>query len=127
MIESAKISWKIGYRKRNSNDPIKMIKNPWWGWCADPFLFEYKEETYVFAEIWNYFSLKGCIGYYKIKGQNCDKRWHIIIEEKYHMSFPYIWQDVDGIHICAETNGAKKLGIYNCINFPKEWVYEKDF
>lgn len=126
MIESAKISWKIGYREKNGEKPLVVIKNPWWGWCADPFLFEYQNETYVFAEIWNYFTQRGSIGYYKIEGEKCDGKWHTVIAERFHMSYPFIWKDQEGIHICAETCGVRKIGLYSCVDFPKKWTYDKD-
>ena len=41
--------WQIAYR-RNPKDEFSLVDNPSWGWCADPFLVEYREEVYLFAE-----------------------------------------------------------------------------
>lgn len=120
------IIWQVGFRKghdllNDDNNDFLLIPNPWWGWCADPFLFEHEGEVFVFAEVWNYFKQRGSIGYYKISGRERDRKWHIAIDERYHMSYPMIWKDKKGIHICAETSRNEDLHIYDCIKFPNRW------
>lgn len=126
IVESTKISWKIGIRKscnllNGDYADFKILPNPWWGWCADPFLFENEDKIYIFAEIWNYFKQRGEIGYFQITGKQADHKWHIIIQERYHMSYPMIWRDHKGIHLCAETCGNNDLHLYHCVNFPNKW------
>lgn len=129
MVESVAISWKIGLFEDNDIFALKekkkmhLLPNPWWGWCADPFLFEYEGDVYVFAEIWNYFKQRGAIGYYKVTGN--DNSWHIVISERYHLSYPMIWKDEQGIHICAESCGCMDLHRYDCVDFPDRWKKER--
>lgn len=107
------IQWIIGYRKKQEGllekgEPFLFI-NPWYGWCADPFIFETDTDVYIFSEIWNYFKQRGSIGYCKLMKNNKFSKWRTIIAEKYHMSYPFIWKDNAGIHICAETSGNESI------------------
>lgn len=129
IVENAKISWKIGIRKSHNllegdYEDFKLLSNPWWGWCADPFLFEYENKIYIFAEVWNYFKQRGGIGYFQITGKETDYKWHMIIQERYHMSYPMVWKDHKGIHLCAETCGNNDLHLYHGIDFPNKWEKE---
>ena len=60
-------TWNIAYRKktkntfRDTNAPFEVIPNGHKGWYADPFLFDYKGETYLFAEYFSYKLGRGVI------------------------------------------------------------------
>lgn len=129
LVKSYQICWKVGIRARQegvllSNPAFQIIKNPWYGWAADPFLFEKDGTTYIFAEVWNYFTQKGSIAYCTYKNGSITQ-WKKVISEWYHMSYPFIWEDDRGIHICAETNEAKKIYCYTAKCFPEKWIKEK--
>ena len=114
------IEWSCALRRKGDKAPFKQIRNPWWGWTADPFLIEEDGVTYVFAEIWNKFLQKGSIGYLKIvDGKR--KKWKVAINEWYHMSYPFIWKDDNGYHICAETGRINQTYRYDAVLFPQKW------
>ena len=120
-----KTCWNVAFRNRNSkSNDFSVVPNPWWGWAADPFIVEENGEIYIFAEIMNYFTQKGCIGYIKIKNGK-PKKWKSVISEWYHLSYPFIWKDEEGFHICAESSRVKKTYRYDCKRFPDKW--EKSF
>lgn len=124
-----KIRYYIGIRKRQKGilEPSKrfyIIKNPLSGWCADPFIFEYKDCTYIFAEKWDYIKQKGIIAYTQIKGGKTTQ-WEEIIEEPYHLSYPNIWRDDKGVHICAESSSSGEVYTYTAVDFPNIWRKDK--
>lgn len=120
-------SWNVAWRRKKSlsilNDKetqFVVIPNPIRYWAADPFLFEYDGKTYVFAELYDYVRRRGVIGYYIIN-EKSDRKWHPIIVENYHLSYPYVFEDSGNIYIMPESSKADSLYLYECIDFPEKW------
>ena len=59
--------WEIAYREGENGD-WTLVKNPKGGWAADPFLFAYHGEIYLFAEIMSYRTGRVYIGYCRYEG-----------------------------------------------------------
>lgn len=120
------VQWKIACRNRQNLDTtFFMIKNPWWGWAADPFVFDYKGKTYLFAELWDYRTAKGCLGYKILEDKNSD--WKVVISENYHLSYPHIFKINEQIYMCPESNASNSVYFYKAINFPDRWEKQKPF
>lgn len=98
-------------------EPIALPKNEFW---ADPFLFVYKKETYVFFERYMYSQRRGKITCGKIKG---DKLVEItdVLDLPYHLSYPFIFEEDNVIYMIPETCNNNRLEIYKCTNFPAQW------
>ncbi len=101
-----------------------IIKNPKFGWCADPFLYRHDGEYYIFAEMYMYTRGYGGIGYCKWEGNGFSK-WKLIIEEPYHLSYPNIFQYENVIYICPESGMSNEIYLYRCVDFPDKWVKDK--
>lgn len=123
-------SWNVAWRKRpelsilsDEQQVFSVIPNSLRYWAADPFLFEYAGNTYIFAELYDYVKRHGIIGYYKLgeKGE----RWHPIIEESYHLSYPCIFEAQGKIYIMPEANESGSLYLYECVRFPEQWKKQK--
>lgn len=91
-------SWNIAWRNRpvaslleDRGTPFIILKNSFRYWAADPFIFNYNGELYIFAELYDYITRKGVIGYCKWNGVRFG-RWKKVIEEDYHLSYPYIFE-----------------------------------
>lgn len=124
------INWIVAYREKQDDlfdlkKPFFLLNNPWYGWAADPFLFTHNGITYIFAEIWNFYLQKGSIGYVKYEEGKFTK-WKVVISEYYHMSYPFIWEDDKGIHLCAETSQIRQVYTYKAIDFPDIWAKESN-
>lgn len=125
-------SWNVAWRLRkgtntllNDKDTLFTVKrNSFRYWVADPFLFEYRGETYIFAELYDYIHCRGSIGYCKWNGKKFGK-WKQIILESYHLSYPYIFEKDGNIFIMPESGADKSLYLYHAINFPDQWKKEK--
>ena len=99
------VGWNVAYRKKGQKE-YKVIKNHFTSWSADPFVFEYNNEVYIFAEIFNLSRYRGCIGYTKLVDGKFTK-WKEVIVEDYHLSFPNIQVEDGNIYIYPETQKSK--------------------
>lgn len=120
-------SWNVAFRKRTANilyedldAEFTIINNSWRYWAADPFVFEYGDSVFVFAELYDYLRCRGIIGYCQIK-DNQIGRWTPVIIESYHLSFPFIWEKDGEIYLMPEASESGKLCLYKAIEFPRRW------
>lgn len=120
-------SWNVAWRKRpvaslleDRDSPFFIIRNSVRYWAADPFIFCYNGSLFIFAELYDYITRKGTIGYCKWDGKRFG-RWEKIIEEDYHLSYPYIFECNDGIYIMPESGANGDLRLYRAIDFPTKW------
>lgn len=120
--------WSVSFSKStNFNiDPSKSltIENPPNRFLADPFLIAYEGINYCFVEDFCYKNKKGRISCYKIF-ENSYEPLGIVIEENFHLSFPYIFKFNGEIYMCPETAHAEEIRLYKSIKFPHEWAFEK--
>lgn len=115
------VAKKEGFDIRKAKETVfHVIKNGWTYWIADPFPIEVDGELYIFAEMWRYRYLKGCIAYTKLTPEGF-KKWKPVIEEKFHLSYPNIFRQGGKIYICPEANESGEIFLYECINFPEKW------
>lgn len=122
-------SWNVAFRKRNDRDfpenlasPFTVINNSYRYWAADPFLFEEDGEAYIFAELYDYIKKRGVIGYCRINDKN--KKWNPVIQEPYHLSFPFLYRESGNIYLLPESSQREQLYRYRAVHFPDRW--EKD-
>lgn len=120
-------SWNVAIRKKKQGEiltdlktPFKILKNNFSSWCADPFIFEYKETTYIFAELYDYKLRRGTIGYTILKDGKI-RKWTQIIVEDYHLSYPFICEYKGEVYIIPESSENNSLNVYRASNFPNEW------
>lgn len=123
-----KVSWSIAF-KNNSDlsyplSKYNEIKNPKNCYLADPFVITYLNKTICFAEEFNYSSNKGRIIAYELIGDSY-QYLGIAIEEKFHLSFPYVFEFDNQIFMIPETSANKQIRLYKCKNYPLNWeLYE---
>ena len=120
--------YRVAFRKKGKHalltdavTPFKAIRNNWRYWVADPFVFEYDGETYIFAELFDYLRRRGVIGYSKLKANGSFSSWKEIIIESYHMSYPQIFEHDGEIYIVPETGSGRTLDMYRAVDFPDKW------
>ena len=119
-------SWNVAFRKKKKDSvlddlgsPFTVIRNSDRYWAADPFVYEYGDDVYVFAELYDYVSRKGIIGYYILNKAN--SKWTPVITEPYHLSFPYVFREDDQIFIMPESSQSSSLYLYRAVDFPDHW------
>lgn len=90
-------------------------------WFADPFLFEKDGTTYLFFEAFDLVERKGKEGYSILREDGTWSPLKIIINEKYHLSFPNIFEYDGKIYIMPEMSEDYSLKLYEAVSFPNEW------
>ena len=123
--------WSVAVRKRTEGlilsdreAPFTLIPSTWRTWEADPFLFEHEGTVYVFAEMFDYITRRGGIGYARLDNGRWS-RWKLVIDEPFHMSYPNVFQVGEDIFMIPETGADFTLRLYRAASFPDRWELVK--
>ena len=111
--------WYVGYRAISKNaEAFEIIENRKNTWIADPFVFEYKGEHYLFVEMIE--NKKGVIAYYKFID---DKPVYqeIVLRENYHLSYPCIFEYQGEVYMIPESADNHSIDLYKAVEFPNRW------
>ncbi len=112
--------WQIAYREEKEGK-FHLIPNPPFGWCADPFLVEYKSHIYLFAEIYLYKSERnGVIGYCEYRNGEFGE-WVVTMDKHWHLSYPNVFVHNDNLYMCPESYQREEIAVYRLIEFPDKW------
>lgn len=116
--------YDIAFRKKGESK-FTVINAPDYGWVADPFLVEYRNEIYLFAEIFLYKTERnGKIGYCKYENDHFSK-WQISMDRHWHLSYPNVWVEEDTLFMCPESYQNGEVDIYKLISLPDNWIKYK--
>ncbi|MGL5616054.1 MAG: glucosamine inositolphosphorylceramide transferase family protein [Sarcina sp.] len=115
----------------NENGEIENIKEiikaedvtdlKWTRFVADPFLFKKDNIYYIFFEIYDNMSDKGVIGYSYSEDKLNWKYGKVVLEEEYHLSYPYIFEEDGEIYMIPEGGAGGSVKLYKTKNFPEDW------
>src|ERR1019366_463685 len=92
---------------------------------ADPFVHEFKSSTYIFVEEYCYSRKKGHISVIQKLGDKLFSKPVTIIEEEYHLSYPFIFCYEEKIYCMPEAYKSGETSIYEAIDFPYKWEKKK--
>ena len=116
--------WKVGYTFSDwtnfRDKQIHLIENPTNSYLADPFVLNVENKNYLLAEDYNFDSGKGVIVAYELQGKN-SRRIGKVIEEPFHMSFPFLFKFQEKIFMLPETSENNDIRIYESVKFPNVW------
>jgi len=87
---------------------------------ADPFLFEHQGSLYVFYEADHGGCAKAWISVGLIEN-GVMRPLGEVLRCPYHLSYPHVFRRGDEIFMMPETQQAKRLEIWRCIEFPFRW------
>ena len=122
--------WMIAYRKRNGAkhfydekliQNLTLISHKRYLTYADPFLFEWEGETWLFYEKQNLGTMHG-----ELWCQNLDNRKSKpcrILKENFHLSYPQIFRIGKTIYMIPESRNADAIRLYICRKFPDKWEF----
>lgn len=121
--------WGVAYQfSKKWNDATlwrsQKIPNPKNRFLADPFVIEHNGSHFCFVEDLDYNSNKGSISAYKITPSGYET-FGIVLEEDFHLSFPFIFRYQNEIFMCPETHEKKEIRVYKCVEFPRKWEFHK--
>jgi hypothetical protein len=123
--------WSVAFRAKrgeffNIPDDYLIVNDTRKGFCADPFLFDYNGDTYLFVEYFPYKLGRGVIAYTKYNPvKNCFGDFKEIIREKYHLSYPLVFEYKNEIYMMPEANESNSLYVYKAKRFPDRWEKHK--
>lgn len=138
LYKSKKIIWsKLGYKLNWSvafgfNDnwknvefrKFKKITNPINGFYADPFVYNENGQNICFVEDYDYSTEKA-----KISAIEITEEGYVVlgtvIEEKFHMSYPFVFKYNNELFMCPETHEIGEIRLYKCSGFPLNWEFHK--
>ncbi len=90
---------------------------------ADPFMLSKNGKYYMFFEVLNRETNQGDIGY----AESTDwKHWEyrkIIIDETFHLSYPYVFEWDDDYYMIPESYNDLSVRLYKAASFPDKWEY----
>ncbi len=112
--------WDIAWRK-SKDEIFRLVQPPRYGWVADPFLVEYKDEIYLFAEIFLYLSERnGVIGYCKYEDDHFGE-WTVTMDRHWHLSYPNVFVKDNHLYMVPESYQLGEVALYELIAFPDKW------
>lgn len=100
------------------------IKNLPYHFLADPFVVSFQNNNYCFLEEFNFRTSKGSISVYRVF-DNGYERIGQVIDECFHMSYPYIFEYQSKYYMCPETSQNRDVRLYECESFPLKWKLKK--
>ena len=90
---------------------------------ADPFIVFNNKKFYMFFEAFNKDTSQGDIGY----AESIDTyHWvykRIIIDEPFHLSYPYVFKWNEEFYLIPESSRDLSVRLYKALLFPYKWKY----
>lgn len=93
-------------------------------YLADPFIIEFKGETYLFYELYDYRKGKAVLAC-RLASENFDHQ-HIVLEEPHHLSFPFIFEYEGELYCTPESYSANKLSLYRFDTQKRQLIWVQD-
>jgi hypothetical protein len=92
---------------------------------ADPFAVVRDKEIHIFCEELDRQANKGRIVHIRVDedASCCERR--VVIESRFHMSYPYLFEHEGEIYCVPETHQAREISLYQAKRFPYDW-YKAD-
>ena len=91
-------------------------------YVADPFVVRRGERWHMFLEVWDYDENKGAIG---LAQSGDGRRWRydrIVLAEKFHLSYPYVFEWAGEVYLVPESFQAGAVRLYRASSFPTGWT-----
>lgn len=89
---------------------------------ADPFIIRKNLKWYMFFEVLNTASGQGDIGL-AVSDNGFNWRYQkIVLDESFHLSYPYVFKANDEYYMVPETKRADSIRLYRAQEFPSKWV-----
>ena len=130
------LNWSIGiytgtspfklYNPANIINPVltsKDVNDVVASFVADPFLVKEDSIYYLFFEVLNKKTNQGDIGYAISKDGLHWAYKNIIIDEPFHLSYPYVFKWDNNYYLIPESHQDLSIRLYKATKFPTKWIY----
>jgi len=117
--------WALLVARNDTSQPswedFKLLLPPKDRFWADPFLWQFNGEIYIFYEELPFKTKKGHISCIKL-GRNLDILSNeVVLERPYHLSYPYLFEFQGQLYMLPETKENRCIEVYQCTQFPNKW------
>jgi len=92
---------------------------------ADPFMLRSDGRWYMFFEVLNRESQLGVIGLATSDDAFTWTYQRVVLEERFHLSYPYLFEWQGDYYMIPETLGASALCLYKADEFPTRWSLQQ--
>lgn len=96
-------------------------------WYADPIIFMFQNNTYVFTEQYDRIACKGQIAVSMLTKNGRLSKPKTVLTESFHMSFPMVFCHNDQIYMCPECSAVEELRIYQMQEDVYHWKLKCSF
>ncbi len=93
---------------------------------ADPFLFKYNDNIYLFFEAMFHNAPTAHIDCAVLNKEK--QEWELqgtVLEESFHLSYPQVIEDDGTIYMIPESKQARQVRLYKAVDFPEKWEFVK--
>ncbi|MES2126788.1 MAG: hypothetical protein V4463_05910 [Pseudomonadota bacterium] len=117
--------WSVAYQfVDNWKDAVlwrsTVIRNPPQHFLADPFVVQREGRHVCYVEDYDYVRRKGTITAYELRRDGYTSLG-TVLDEDCHLSYPFLLEEGGHLYMCPETQGAREIRMYKCIDFPLRW------
>ena len=88
---------------------------------ADPFMISRNGSYYLFFEVLDKSTMKGVISFAHSQDGLTWKYERMVLQESYHLSYPYVFEHEGECYMIPETIEAGKILLYKAKQFPDNW------
>ena len=92
-------------------------------YVADPFLLRHGATWYMFFEVVDQASTCGKIAYARSEDGWQWTYGGVVIDEPFHVSYPYVFPWQDDIYLVPESGAVKAVRLYRASSFPTRWEF----
>ena len=90
---------------------------------ADPFLIREDAKWYLFFEVYNNRTQQGDLAVATSKDARHWEYQQIIIDEPFHLSYPYVFKWQDDYYLIPESFETDSIRLYKATDFPTQWSF----
>lgn len=104
---------------------FRWMKCPRGHYFADPILFQYQGQTWVFFEDYIYEEKRGRISCAPVQSDLSTGEPIVCLDLSYHLSYPLLFHHDGEIFMIPESNMNGSVELWRATNFPFAWKLEK--
>ncbi len=118
--------FKINENKKSfpaTIDTFELLTAPKGKFWADPFVVTKNGYHYIFVEEYLFKTKKAHISVLKLDERGSLLSNDRIIEQPYHMSYPFIFELHNKYYMIPESREDRTIQLYTCTSFPDRWEF----
>jgi hypothetical protein len=124
-VLGARWRWSVAYQFTDSWQAAELaesriIKNPPGRFFADPCVIEWHGQSICFVEDYDGKTSIAKITAIRLEPDGYEELG-VALEEPFHLSYPFVFEVQGELYMCPETEQAREIRLYKCVEFPLTW------